>query len=267
MFLPPNVEKLDPPPTKKPRGAKLTPDVHIALNFALAPGVGGAPIQGSYVVSDSPIPQLRSAPTPGPSRHDNVAALTEVWFDAPEPLATGGKMYLPQSRKKLFLILLECVEAGRLPSVAEVLTLMDAEDPAPNMKYIDALSDMDDFGLENAFDIYDHGVCYLATFGNLGRGGARRVRQYARDKILVPLDIVKAAKSSEPSEEEIDDVDFDQIMEWRTGVTAGLEDVEVEEDVEEVKREVEERELIEVGSTDIEEEDEVEENWRTEDEL
>ena len=78
---------------------------------------------------------------------------------------------------------------------------------------------------------------------------------------------MKAAKSSEPSEEEIDDVDFDQIMEWRTGVTAGLEDVEVEEDVEEVKREGEEREVIKVGSTDIEEEDEVEENWCTEDKL
>ena len=133
---------------------------------------------------------------------------------------------MPQSHKKLFMILLECVEARRLPSVAEVLTIMDAEDPAPDMKYIDAFSDMDDFGLENVFDIYTHGACYLAMFSNLGRGSAHHVCQYVQDKILVLLDIVKVAKSSEPSEEEIDDVDFYQIMEWRTGVTAGLEDVE-----------------------------------------
>ena len=64
MFLPPNVEKLNPPLMKKPRGAKLMPDVHVTINFTPVPGVGDVPIQGSYVVSDSPIPQPGSAPTP-----------------------------------------------------------------------------------------------------------------------------------------------------------------------------------------------------------
>ena len=72
---------------------------------------------------------------------------------------------------------------------------------------------MNDFGLEDVLDVYNMDVCYLATFGNLGRNGTHHLRQYVQDKILVPLSVLKG-KSSEASIEEIDMTQEGRIMEW-----------------------------------------------------
>jgi hypothetical protein len=134
------------------------------------------------------------------------------------------------------LTLLDCTHTGRLPSVYQLLILMDTEEPAVDAHYIDTYSDMNDFGLEDVLDVYDMDVCYLATFGNLGRNGAQCLRQYARDKILVPLSVLKG-KSSEASIEEIDMTQEGRIMEWRVSVRPGS--VEEIEDIKSIKKEKE----------------------------
>jgi hypothetical protein len=170
-FLPPNVKKLDHPPSKKNRVA--APEVHIAVNIAPTPGVGGAAMPGSYVVSSG----SASAPGPGPLCPENISNVA-AHTDAPAPTSTGHRVYIPQSRKTLLLTLLDCTQTGRLPSVRQLLELMDSEEPEPDGRYIDVFSDMDNFGLEDVLDIYEMEDCYLGTFGDLGRGGAQRLRRY-----------------------------------------------------------------------------------------
>jgi hypothetical protein len=77
-------------------------------------------------------------------------------------------VYIPESCEMLMLTLLDCTHTGRLPSVYQLLTLMDTEELAVDAHYIDTYSNMNDFGLEDVLDVYDLDVCYLATFGNLG---------------------------------------------------------------------------------------------------
>jgi hypothetical protein len=157
------------------------------------------------------------------------------------------------------VILLDCMHTRRVLTVLELLTLMDAEEPMPDGNYMDAYSDLNDFGLEDAFDVYSLEECFLATFGYLGREGARWLCQYTRNKVLVPLDLVKAI--SELSVEEFDLlVDEGRIMEWQASVQPGSIEEQpgsVEElpgSVEELPGSVEEL----PGKVKIEETDEVE---------
>lgn len=64
---------------------------------------------------------------------------------------------------------------------------MDTYNPAPNMKYSDALSDLVDLGIEDVVNIYSLPVELLATFGSMGVDGAERLRHYAHQKLLKPL--------------------------------------------------------------------------------
>jgi len=144
---------------------------------------------------------------------------------------------------------LDCFHEKRVPSAFELLTLMDKEKPAPNLRYLDACSDLQDLGYNDTFDIYSLRECYLATFGQLGRDGARCVHQYARYKFLEPLGYMKTSRpSEEPSIEEIaaptvqdirqhNDEGEDQVMkeeeevitEWLASVIPGegVEEIEV----------------------------------------
>lgn len=122
---------------------------------------------------------------------------------------------------------------------------MDAEEPERDVRYIDNLSEMRDFGLDDVLDVYRLEECYLATFGNLRREGARRLLQYTRDKLLAPLGLVKTERLSEgPSVEEIADptvqvtnhndegrglaVELPRIVEWISDVSegGGADDIE-----------------------------------------
>ena len=269
MYLPPNVRKLDHRPTKKSKFTQPAPEVHIAVNIAPTSGMGGAAMQGSYVVSETPIPQWGLASAPGPSRPEQVSNAmgnTES-CSAPAPRPMGRRVHIPESRKSLMLTLLDCTDTGRLPSVYQLLTLMDAEEPdEEEYRYIDACSEVVEIGgAEDALDIYRMETCYLATLGHLKRKGAERLRQYARDKILIPLGILKAV-SSEPSIEEIVDTsDLGRIQKWRFGVDPQgvAEEIEVVEGVkEDGDDEIEVDEGVEAGEStvvadDIEEGDDV----------
>jgi hypothetical protein len=140
----------------------------------------------------------------------------------------------------LLLALLDCTQTGRLLSVCQLLELMDSEEPEPDGCYINVLSDMNDFGIEDVLDVYEMEDCYLGTFGDLGRGGAQRLRRYARDKILILLGVLKA-EESEPSIQEINMTDYGRVMKWQVSVERGgaeeIIDVKEEEGAEEVKEE------------------------------
>lgn len=212
-----NIKKFDRPPMKKSKTTRALPDVHIAVNITPAPGAEGAVMQGTYVVSNIPITQ----PAAGPS--------------APAQVSNKLNGFSP------ILLLLDCEHAQRVPSVHELLRLMDLEYPTTDLRYVDVLSELQDLGVEDAVHLYSLGVPHLATFGSLGMDAARRLYKFTEEKFLHPLGLMKTtrtpSRSEKPSVEEIptptqatpDDIDeYDQPIkqERDKGVLEWLEKVE-----------------------------------------
>ena len=220
----------------------LAPEFHIAVNLAPTQGVRGPALLGTCVVSDSPIPQVGSASAPGLLRLEQAANVKGAGqsCSAPDPQPLGRKVYIPAC-KTLLEMLSECAKSGRAPSSHEILTWMDAEHPEADWCYMDSWSDCQTFGIHDAFNIMESEVCHLASFGHLGRGGALRLRQYTRDKILIPLDLW--ATKTESIGSALGVAGQSRIFKWQNEVQQGyiediedpIEDIEDPKDIEEVK--------------------------------
>ena len=264
--MPPNVKKLDRPPTKKPRGTQAAPEIHIAINITPTPGVGGPAMQGSYVVSETPIEQSGSACAQGPlgpAQVSDIAVHTKT-CSAPAPTPAGHRTHSPLTRSPLIQSL-DCYFGNRVPLAHELLSTMDIEVPAPDLKYINALSNLLEFGYEDAVDIHGLRACHLASFGSLGGDGARRVLQFARDRYLIPLGLMETKRSSEvPSIEEIADPTV-QVIGQRDDEDEGpaMKEEEKETITDWLARVVPGEIEVNYESTDVEdeiEEDEIEED-------
>jgi hypothetical protein len=219
------------------------------------PGVGSAM---SYVVSQTPN-TLESASAPGPLHLEEVRSLSAPGKTASVP--PPRKVLIRNATHKLALALAKCTETGTLLSTEEVLTLMDSEDPQEDGKYMDSLGDLVDFGVHNAIDIFGLEECFLATFGTIGRGGARNLRRFTQNKILVPLGL-HFEHSPEPSIQVIEKPDqFRTIHKWRHEVRQASEGIKEEdiEDVEDTVKVVEKDEIEEAHGGTTLDKDEVEE--------
>lgn len=106
------------------------------------------------------------------------------------------------------MFLLDCVFAERVPAVGELFNLMEhaevlqVDDPV----YAEALSELHDHKIKDVVDLYSLGVAHLTTFGSMGRDRASLILEYARDRVLTPLGLMKTrrSESSEPSVVEVD---------------------------------------------------------------
>jgi len=78
-----------------------------------------------------------------------------------------------------------------LPSTQEVLTHIDHEHPTSDLRYMDVHSDLQDHGIEDAVQLFSLPEELLAMFGSLGREGASRLHQFARDDFLHPLGLLE----------------------------------------------------------------------------
>ena len=218
-FLPPKISKYNHPPTKKPKSGNVNPEVHIALNFAATPGMGPSasaipsqtviPSHSALTVgqtlpvggSDIPVHTVNIIPTPGAGPSYPVVGQPETQSPL-APLPTGGSnapvhaspMPLTQPEKihaSRMRIILDCRDASTVPSVLDLLTLMDQDCPMPDEKYVDALSEFYDFGVEDVLDVFDTPHALLASFGDLGNDRARQLHEYVRDKLLLPLGLLE----------------------------------------------------------------------------
>lgn len=207
---------------------RAVPEVHIAVNITPTPGAGAAMVQGSCAVSNIPIVQ----PPPGPS---HPSAPTGVSIHGYSPL----------------LLSLDCAQAERLPSIHELLRLMDLENPSTDLKYVDILSELQDHGVEDAVHLYSLGVPHLATFGSLDTDRAHHLHNFVEKKILTPLGLMKTRRSEDPSVEEVpaptqanqdDEKDYiqpikqesyNEILEWLQGVES-CEEVKEEDELDEL---------------------------------
>ncbi|KAF8256572.1 hypothetical protein EI94DRAFT_1821909 [Lactarius quietus] len=228
----PNVKNLDYPPTKKSKVAPV----------------------------DSPAMEGNGNPDPSSAKETVKKEELSETSSAPDRQPLGHMIHIRRSHERLMNVLTVCVVTERLPTMKEVLTLMDSEFPSTEEPFVDSCGDLVAFDIHDALDIYQQETLFLATFGTLRRGGAAQIHQYMRNNILLPLDMLE----SKP-----DSVDFDEkstddrkVFGWREKVEPGLEEeriieVESEDEVEEVGDRsssfVEEIEGLEVGYTTQEE--------------
>jgi hypothetical protein len=147
---------------------------------------------------------------------------------------------------------------------------MDCEEPNNDLRYIDALSDLQDMGVNDSLDVNTLGVIFLATIGSLGRDRAHRLYKYNHDKVIVPLGLMKTngpgTHTSEPSVQEvvaatravkeeagegivekgkgrlIKEESFEVILEWLDGLTGREFETIKEEMVEDLVQDVDELE-------------------------
>ena len=160
-YIRPNITKYDAPATKKCWTMQQAPDFHVSVNITPAPGALDSGMQMTYQILKP------SAPT-----------ASFVPLDTKSSSIPGPSHSLPSPRSAQLLNLLDCVHAGRTPSVHKLLTLMDSEEPMANLKFEDSRSDMEDFSMENAKQVSKMLVVLLTSMGPLGRAGAQRVHEY-----------------------------------------------------------------------------------------
>ncbi|KAI9442727.1 hypothetical protein H4582DRAFT_2073317 [Lactarius indigo] len=194
VFLRPNTLLSDRPPTKKPRGAgaRAAPEVHIAVNITPTPGAGGS--QNSYVVSGT---QVQPGSGPGPSYATQISDIT-VHTEAPASTPTESESPSPQAYGSPEL-LVDCRSQGRVPLVYEILTLMDIEEPVPNLTYLDSHTDLFNFGYNDAIQLFELDESLLSGFG-LGTENARRVHRFIRDKFFKPLGLMVTSEAPPSTE-------------------------------------------------------------------
>ena len=230
-FFPPNIKQLNYPPMKKNRMAQTAPEFHIAVNLAPTPGVGVPALQGTCIVSNSRAKQPESASAPGPSRLEQVAD-----FEEPGPRPLGHRVYISKARKMILQSLLNCANANRVPSSLDILTWMDAENPDLVRPYKDSHSEFEVFEVDDAFDIVENEVCHLGSYGDLGDDRAIELRQFTRDRVLIPLGLWET--NVESFESGVGHVDVERVFKWQKNVEPGyVEDIEDVEDSKEAKME------------------------------
>ena len=106
-------------------------------------------------------------------------------------------------------IILDCRDASTVPSVLDLLTLMDQDHPAPDRKYVDALCEFYESGIEDVLDVFDTPCALLASLGELGIDTAYQLHDYTRDKLLLPLGLLETGLKVELGDEEVVSKDQD----------------------------------------------------------
>ncbi|KAI9431270.1 hypothetical protein H4582DRAFT_2085253 [Lactarius indigo] len=245
---PPNTKILDHPATKKTRTMHAKPEVHVSVNIMPTPGAGSSAVQATYVVSGS------SSPTPSPSRLVDISdeSPRTIPSSAPEP-SVPGPTQAQDPRPSRLLVLLDCMAELRVPTVKELLMLMDAHAPAVGRKYMDLCEELTDLKQYDVVDVYSLPIELLASFGWLRQDSARCIHEYCRDKLLVPLGFMEATSSDEN-----DSLSTPQVIAPDLGECQSAKEETVDSDKVSIYEETED--VMSMGKEEDDEEDEEEDN-------
>ncbi|KAH9073602.1 hypothetical protein EDB83DRAFT_2516495 [Lactarius deliciosus] len=265
----PNVKKFDYPPTKKPRTAHTTPEVHVSVNITPTPGAGSSAVQATYTTSSSSPPTPRPSgpevtPKPGSCAMEAIYVPSRPSSPVPSPLGPaqtsdnpppttppnkssipGPKVPLPLQALHLsvLLVLLNCVGNWTVLLLRDVLRLMDAHRPVIVRSYVDLHEELVDLGIGDAVDLYSLPIELLATFGWLRQDSARHLLEFCRGRFLFPLGLLEEGSVVSASNSPLTDIgvsddegqsmkeeDVDEmVLEWLDGVDAHKE-IEGDED-------------------------------------
>ncbi|KAH9000029.1 hypothetical protein EDB83DRAFT_2533880 [Lactarius deliciosus] len=194
-YVPPNIDTFDPPPAKKLKGTRAPPEVHVAVNIMPTAGPAGTALQGSYVVSDSSIMQ----PLPVSAGVSNDTPRCKPLSD----LALTPAPHGPCNPGSPLIPMLDHLAYSTVPTISELLSMMDRHDPKRGQKYVDICSEFEDFDIHDTIDLFELGEIHLSTFGSLDSDEAHRLYKLTRDNVLSPLGLLTTALSTEPSIQEV----------------------------------------------------------------
>ncbi|KAH9066338.1 hypothetical protein EDB87DRAFT_1679081 [Lactarius vividus] len=227
-FTRPNVKPFDHPPTKKSRATHTPPEVHVSVNITPASEAGSSKMQATYVPSGSlsPAPSpsgpdvtrtrgaggppvqvidtvsdssLLSPSSSGPAQPiSNSLPVPGSIVPVPGPIVPtpvpAQEPIIPHP--SLLLVLLDCLGTSTLPSLMNVLLLMDAYHPV-GPRYVGLHDELTDMGIDDVVDLYSLPVELLATFGWLRQGSACHLQSFCRDRLLIPLGFVEEIVSND----------------------------------------------------------------------
>ena len=197
-WCPPNTMEFDHRPSKKPRTGHPTPEIHVAVNITPTPGEHPA-LQGSYIVSQTPITPLASTSAPGPSGPVQVSNTATQIASGSTPAPGPVSPLSPATHPSCLVTLLRCVDDQRVPSLSETLMLMDKCHPKPDLDYVETRSDLEEHSLEDAIDVYSLPVELLAPLGGrghgMGRARAAQLQEFVRDRLLRPFGLLNTGGS------------------------------------------------------------------------
>lgn len=160
-----NARTYDHPPTKKPKGAAVTSEVHITVNITPVRDASSA-LQGSYIMTTNLTIQSSSAPASGPL-HSNAPC-------TPRPSAT--------------LVLLDCINEQCVPTINDLLSLFEHKKPTINTAEV--LNELENFVIRDVVDLYSLQVELLALFGGLGKDGSQCLQLFVLERLLGSLGLM-----------------------------------------------------------------------------
>jgi hypothetical protein len=165
------------------------------------------PLDVKPLRTTGPSPVLYMPPTPGTRNH--TAHMAHVVLDSSPSVLYPRRPSLVSTRAlqanthgltprtpriSRVCILLDCNQEARVPSVLELLLLVDFENLDIGRKQIDVFCGLVNYGLEDAVDIYSQPAEILAELGGLGEEEACRLHAYCRDAILDPLGLTETRR-------------------------------------------------------------------------
>ncbi|KAH9040578.1 hypothetical protein EDB84DRAFT_1436726 [Lactarius hengduanensis] len=174
-----------------------------------------------------------ATPTPGPSclaRVNDSSPCTPLSVAGPSMLQPPGG---PQPSR--ILVILDCLKDLRVPTLMELLWLMDEYEPADGLSYVDIGEEFTNLGIMDLVDLYSLPLELLASFGGLGHDLAHRLHQFCK-KLFIPLGLVETMDNDTPennSQQEaalqdraprsIGDVHTDEVINVSDEETSGAE--------------------------------------------
>ena len=172
-YLPLNIKKYDYPSAKKLRTVSHKSEVHIAVNITPMSGMRHPMMKASYAISENPIKPPFSMPAPGPSQPTKVSNSHSALI-----LSMLHQPYIPSTSITLLHIFLECIKQSQMSTTLEVLTLMDTEKPALNLKYVNVHTKLFNHGVKDAVTLHSLHLRLLTMFRDLGMDNTVHLYQY-----------------------------------------------------------------------------------------
>ncbi|KAH8978740.1 hypothetical protein EDB86DRAFT_3090138 [Lactarius hatsudake] len=229
-YTPPNIDQYDYPKTKRARTARATPEVHVSVN--ITPAVG---TESSTLSAEAALQYITFL-----LAHILWATLLRLTYEliaARDSTSTASLEERP-------------VEHLRVPTLTELLWLMDEYDPAIGMNYVDLEEEFTDLGITDSVILHSLPIPILASFGDLTHNLARRLHRFCFD-LFIPLGLVDPMERNDTTE---DDSLSQQETESAPRLLEEDEVIEVSDEVIEVSDEVievsDEETLVEKAESD-----------------
>ncbi|KAI9436696.1 hypothetical protein H4582DRAFT_2058613 [Lactarius indigo] len=155
----------------------------------------GSPAVQAMDMASGSISPYPSPSVPTQPNDSTLPVSGPIAVPTPGPIAPVPMQVVHPS---LLLVLLDALGTLTVPSVVDVLLLMDTYYPI-GPRHAGLREELEEMGIQDVVDLYSLPVELLATFGWLRQSSARRLQDFCRDRILYPLGFVEETVSNNHS--------------------------------------------------------------------